>query len=195
MSQIKHFSNKKGITLTELIIAAGLIALAIGAATSVDIVARRMLHNASKQSQIANEVGLATESVVSDLVKAIGYGALDPGDGSMRGVMIVAGGEGVQIRPDSFPYDGKVDAADTYSILYDYNAGNGQFRVSHDSGLNYDIIANNIISVNFDDTGDSSSPFINFCIAALDDFSPPESIENPRIEISTSVRLPGVSAR
>lgn len=188
--------SKKGFTLTELAIATVLMGVIILAVTSVDITSRRFFGAASDESRIQDEAKIAMEHIVKNVQLGIGD-VTNPG--TSEGFTIT-GGTQIQVKRDGLngDADGKFDLTDSADGFIEYNLQGNR--------IVYTIYDNNMAVVSTENLTDpivTNAGFsvggvanqVDAIIEVLRDPSKPESRENPKTTLTSSVVLRAMSTK
>ena len=175
--------NKKGFTLTELLIAVVLTGLIILVVGSVDISSRRFFEAIKEKVQIQAEAAMAMEHIIKNLQLGIG-------DVDNPGFSISGGNSQILVWQDSNG-NGMRDAGDG-SVTYQYDAGQRRIRYQPGSSPWENLTDAIIYDCNFYIDGVANR--VSVTIIARSEPTQPAGLDNPETILTSSIALRAMSS-
>ncbi len=183
---MKQYKHKKGITLLELLIAIGLLAMVVLALSSIDLFSRYHLFDSDRRARLQNEVSYALEHMTQQVSRAVGNMAIQ------SQIPINTTATSISILTDSNG-DGQGDLWIAYrfvtnNLSYCPNCTIG--GASCTSCPSNSTIAQKITAFNATNTTDN---YVNVNIIGRWEPAQAESVDNPQVNMSASIKMPSVS--
>lgn len=177
-----------GLTLVELLITISLMGMIILAITAIDVGSRRFLNTANYEAQVQSEVSPVLERMVKDITLA--YGQSDN-----PGINITGSNQITIRRLDSGSPPSYANFDDDPRVRYTYNSSN--LYISRETSSSCaggvcswnpaEVIARNIESGTFSQGTDGVVGINMTARRNAQATPPPDTFENPRVTLETSV--------
>jgi len=186
-AMIREDWSAKGFTLIELLITISLMGMIILAITAIDLGSRRFLNTANYEAQVQSEASPALERMVKEITLA--YGQSDnPG-------INITGSNQITIRRLDDPPPTYADFDDDPRLRYTFNSSN--FYIIRETSSSCpggvcswnpaEVIARNIESGAFSQGTDGVVGINMTARRNAQATPPPDTFENPRVTLETSV--------
>jgi len=211
----------KGVTLIELLIAVVLLSIVALGLANIDIFTHSQVISADRRAKLQHEASLALEHMTKEISKAIGNEMIDDPTVSDDGVNSVVktqnigGNSAVWAYIEGNPPDGKRDTVNDHWVAYRFTgaSGNDRYQIRFcpqctnnpctqcnpawsDNIIARNIMAFTIIKPNAGGPLNTNSVTVQVsaCWDPDGDPRPCNTIDNPQVDMNTSIRMPSVSA-
>lgn len=173
--------------MIELMVAVFLLGAVVLTGVSVEMAVRKMQNKPTSQAILFNELTPVLEIINKDYNRVVGYW-------NDSGVFIEPGNQGLEIRVDNGTTPGQIDGSD---IWYAYRLeANGTIVYYINNNTVYQNLAIDVLYFNVTaPTGDANEAITISMGTRLDNSEPEHPINNPEVNITSTLFSRGTSVR